>query len=411
MVLLLRSYNVLSTLAVTPNALQSCATHMPLTLHRLFSKWMFPGIRLLVYVVLFWPVSALIVSAAAQQPARVSSGTAIDQIATSELQKQKIPAMTVAVATDGKIIYSKGFGIADVENGLPATAETLIRTGSIAKPISAAAALTLVDSGKLDLDAPVQNYCPTFPRKQWEITTRELLTHTSGIRHYKDDEIASTKHYKTMSDGFAIFANDPLLFEPGTKFSYSTYGYTVVGCVIEGASGEKYFDYLREHVLGPAGMAHTFVDDVDTIVPHRARGYQVKDGKVENAGLMDSSYKIPGGGLVSTAEDIVRLEIALMDGKILKPETLAAMWTASGRPQLEGGKPATYGMGFGIRMIDGQKYIAHSGGQQGTSTITVFIPGKRFAVAVFADDEDASPFEVIRPILDLYGMPYPHPTK
>ena len=384
---------------------------MPRTLDHLFSKWIFPGLRLLVCIVMLWSIPGLMVLASAQQPANLSSGTAIDQIATSELQKQKIPAMTVAVVLDGKVIYSKGFGIADVENGVPATAEMLIRTGSIAKPISAAAALTLVDSGKLDLDAPVQKYCPTFPRKQWEITTRELLTHTSGIRHYKDDEIASTKHYKTMSDGFAIFASDPLLFEPGTKFSYSTYGYTVVGCVIEGASGENYFDYLREHVLEPAGMAHTFVDDAYAIVSHRARGYHVKDGKVENAGLMDSSYKIPGGGLVSTAEDIVRLEIALMDGKILKPETLAAMWTPSGRPQLQSGKPSTYGMGFSILMIDGEKYIEHSGGQQGTSTDTVFIPGKRFAVAVFADDEDAKPFEVIRPILDLYGMPYPHMTK
>jgi CubicO group peptidase (beta-lactamase class C family) len=360
---------------------------------------------------MLWPVAALMLSASAQQPASLDLGTAIDQIARQQVEKQQIPAMTVAVALNGRVIYSKGFGIADVENGIPATAETLIRTGSLAKPLSAAAALTLVDAGKLDLDAPVQKYCPAFPRKESEITTRELLTHTSGIRHYKDDEIASTRHYKAMADGFAIFANDPLLFEPGTKFSYSTYGYTVVGCVVEGASGKRFFDYLREHVLEPAGMTHTFVDDVYTIVPHRARGYQVKNGNVENAGLMDSSYKIPGGGLVSTAEDMVRFEIALMDGKILKPETLAAMWTPTGRPQLEGGKPATYGMGFGILMIDGQKYIAHSGGQQGTSTVTEFTPGKRFAVAVFTNDEDAEPFEVMRPILDLYHMPHPPPTK
>jgi len=332
---------------------------------------------------------------------------AIDRIANEQLQKQRIPAMTVAVGLDRAVVYSKGFGIADVENAIPATAETLIRTGSIAKPLSAVAALTLVEAGKLELDAPVQKYCPTFPRKQWEITTRELLMHTSGIRHYKDDEIANTRHYETMSDGFAIFANDPLLFEPGTKFSYSTYGYTVVGCVIEGSSGEKFFDYLREHVLQRAGMTHTFVDNVYTIVPHRARGYQVKNGNVKNAGLMDSSYKIPGGGLVSTAEDIVRFDLALMDGKILKPATLTAMWTPSDRPQLEGGKPSPYGMGFAILTIEGQKYIAHSGGQQGTSTSMAFIPSKHFAVAVFTNDEDCHPGDVLRPILNLYHMPQP----
>jgi CubicO group peptidase (beta-lactamase class C family) len=298
-----------------------------------------------------------------------------------------------------------------LENAVPATAETLIRTGSLAKPITAVAAMTLVEAGKLDLDAPIQKYCPAFPQKQWTVTTRELLTHTSGIRHYKEGEADSTKLFAGMSDGFSIFASDPLLFEPGTKFSYSTYGYTVVGCVIEGASGQKYFDYLREHVLVPAGMTHTFVDNVFAIIPNRARGYQVKQGKVENAGLMDSSYKVPGGGLVSTAEDIARLGIALMDGKLLKPETLAVMWKPTGVPQLQNGKPSTYGFGFGIQIVDGQKFIGHSGGQQGTSTDLTFIPDRRFAVVVFANDEDCEPFDISRPILDLYHMPRPRPAS
>ncbi|MGH9421470.1 MAG: serine hydrolase domain-containing protein, partial [Thermoanaerobaculia bacterium] len=283
-----------------------------------------------VFLILLLPAAA-----SAQQIKETSLAPQIDRIASQQMQKQHIPAITLAVALDGRVIYSKGFGTADIENAVPATAETLIRTGSISKPITAVAAMTLVESGKLDLDAPIQKYCPAFPAKQSPITLRELLTHTSGIRHYKKGEIESTKHYKNMSQGFAIFASDPLLFEPGTKFSYSTYGYTVAGCVIEGASGEKYFDYVREHVLVPAGMTHTFVDDVYAIVPHRARGYQVKEGKVENAGLMDSSYKIPGGGLVTTAEDMVRFGAALMEGKIVKAEALAAMWTATGRPQLE----------------------------------------------------------------------------
>lgn len=336
----------------------------------------------------------------AQQVAPPDFTTQIDEIARREMQNQHMTAITVAVAYLGQIVYSKGFGTADLENAVPVTAETLIRTGSIAKPIAATAAMSLAEAGKLDLDAPVQKYCPAFPQKQWTITTRELLTHTSGIRHYKgDSEVESTKHFKSMSDGFAMFASDPLLFEPGTKFSYSTYGYTVVGCVIEGASGEKFFDYVRGHVLAPAGMTHTFVDDVYDIVPHRARGYQIVSGQAKNAGLMDSSYKIPGGGLVSTAEDLVLFDAALTDGKIVKPETLAMMWTPTNRPMLQGGKPATYGIGFGVLNLEGQRYIAHSGGQQGTSTDMAIIPGKRFAVAVMTNDENAEPFDVIRPIL------------
>lgn len=352
----------------------------------------------------------LIASGAACQD-NAGLGAQVDQIVTQQMEKQQIPATTVAIALDGRVIYSKGFGTADIENGLPADKDTLIRTGSIAKSITAAAAMTLVESGKLNLDAPIQTYCPAFPQKQWTITTRELLTHNSGIRHYKNDEINITGHYEKMSDGFSIFAADPLLFEPGTKNSYSTYGYTVAGCIIEGASGEKYFDYIREHVLAPAGMTRTFVDDVYAIVPHRARGYRHVAGKLQNAALMDSSYKIPGGGLVSTAEDMVRFGAALIDGKIVKPETLAAMFTATGVPQLGNGRPSNYGIGFGVLTIDGQKYVTHTGGQNGASTDEVFIPGKRFAVAVFANDENADPFDIIRSILDLYHMPRPHPSN
>ncbi len=333
----------------------------------------------------------------------------LDQVVTTAMHQQQIPAMTVAVAMAGQIVYSKAFGAADLENALPATTETLIRTGSIAKPISAAAAMTLVDSGKLNLDAPVQKYCAPFPLKQWPITTRELLSHTSGIRHYKEGEIESTHHYKWMSDGFAIFASDSLLFEPGTAFSYSTYGYTVVGCVIEGASGERFNDYVSEHVFKPAGMTHTFVDDVFEIVPHRARGYQKIGGQVKNAGLMDSSYKIPGGGFVTTAEDLVHFGQALMDGKIVTPDTLVQMWTPV---KITGGADqSNYGLGFGVLMPDGSKYVAHSGGQQGTSTSMVIIPERHFAVAALANMDGVEPFEVVREILELYNMPHPSPAK
>jgi CubicO group peptidase (beta-lactamase class C family) len=252
----------------------------------------------------------------------------------------------------------------------------------------------------------VQKYCAPFPRKQWPITTRELLSHTAGIRHYHKGEVDNTQHYQHMPDGFAIFAADRLLFKPGTAYSYSTYGYTVVGCVVEGSSGEKFQDYVAEHVLKPAGMTHTFVDDVFEIVPHRARGYQKIDGQVRNAGLMDSSYKIPGGGYVTTAADLVRFAEALMDGRIVKPATLALMWTPLNLPGVSD-KPSHYGLGFGVLMVDGQKYVAHSGSQQGTSTSMAIVPEKHFAVAALANMDGVEPSEVVQGILDLYNMPHP----
>src|SRR5579862_7792349 len=137
-----------------------------------------------LYASLF--VIFIVMQAVAQQAAVPDYTARIDQIAAEQMQKQHIPAMTVAVALDDRVVYSKGFGMEDLENDVPANFETLIRTGSIAKPITAVAAMTLVEGHALDLDAPIQKYCPQFPQKPWPITTRELLTHTSGIRHYKE---------------------------------------------------------------------------------------------------------------------------------------------------------------------------------------------------------------------------------
>src|SRR5215469_32556 len=325
---------------------------------------------------------------------------ALDGMITGAMREQQIPAITVAIAADNRLVYSKAFGTADLENAVPATTETLIRTASIAKPITAVAAMTLVESGKLDLEAPVQTYCAPFPPKQWPITTRELLSHTAGIRHYNAGEIENTRHYRWMADGLAIFAMDPLLFRPGSAYAYSTYGYSVVGCAVEGAAGVQFQDYVAEHVLKPAGMTHTFVDDVFEIVPHRARGYQKVDGQVKNAVLMDSSYKIPGGGYVSTAEDLARFGQALLEGKLLKPGTRAQMWTAT---QVSG--PMAYGLGFALP--EGGKFVTHTGGQAGTTTRLLIIPQAHFVLALMANMEGVPLTDIARALVQQMQQPFP----
>ncbi|HTS66505.1 MAG TPA: serine hydrolase domain-containing protein [Candidatus Acidoferrales bacterium] len=338
--------------------------------------------------------------AAALSATPAAPDAALDRIVNEAMRTQQIPAVTVAMMRADRIIYSRGFGVADLENSVPATPETLIRTASIAKPISAVAAMTLFESGRLDLDAPVQRYCAPFPPKQWPITTRELLSHTSGIRHYNPGEMESTRHYRWMADGFAIFAADPLLFRPGTGYQYSTYGYTVVGCAIEGAAAQRFQDYLAAHVLAPAGMTHTIVDDVLDVVPHRARGYQKINGVVKNASLMDSSYKIPGGGYVSTAEDLVRFAQALLDGKLLKPATLAQMWT----PTAVSGKDS-YGLGF--ELPERGKFVMHTGGQPGTTTELFIIPQEHFAVAVLANMDGVQIRDLVHALVEEMKLPVP----
>ena len=177
-----------------------------------------------------------------------------------------VPGLSVAVVENGEYEWASGFGLADVENNSPASEHTLFRLASISKSLSATGAMQLVESGKLDLDAPVQKYCPAFPQKPWPMTTRQVMGHLAGIRHYKggpdDLEIGNTKHFDDpIQGGLNFFKDEPLLSEPGKTFHYSTQGYTLVGCVMEGAAGTKYVDYMMRNVFAPAGMEHTVVDN------------------------------------------------------------------------------------------------------------------------------------------------------
>jgi serine beta-lactamase-like protein LACTB len=324
----------------------------------------------------------------------------IEQLIASEMSKQTIAGLSVAVATDNQLRWSAGYGFADLENFAPAKAATVYRLGSISKPITAAAVMQLAEQGKLDLDAPIQKYCPAFPQKQWMVTARQILGHTGGIRHYKsDEEFNSTRYYPTISEGLALFKDDPLLFEPGTKYGYSTFGYSVLGCAVEGASAEKFGDYVREHVLKPAGMDRMRIDSVPDLIPNRAQGYRrASDGALRNSPLADSSYKIPGGGFVSTVEDLAKFAIAMQTGKLLKRETVEQMYT---RQHLRDGKETNYGLGWGIATVNGQRYIGHSGAQQRVSTILQTIPERGIAVVLMVNVEDSQLTPLANRIIDV----------
>jgi serine beta-lactamase-like protein LACTB, mitochondrial len=348
----------------------------------------------------------LIAGFAAAQTISSATTQRIDEIVVKARAEQQAPAISVAVALNGQMQYQKAFGKADLENDVSATTETLFRTGSLAKPLTAVAAMRLVEDGRLDLDAPIQKYCPAFPRKPWTVTAREVLGHVSGIRHYNDGEMDSTHHYSKLSDGFAIFANDPLLFEPGTNYQYSTYGFSVIGCVLEGAAGKSYPEFMQQAVFAPAHMTHTFPDDVFEIVPHRARGYSKRNMQVINAGLMDSSYKIPGGGYVSTPGDLVALADDLLAGTLLKPGTIKLMWTAQ---KLRDGKSTGYGMGWGVGQFEGENIVGHAGGQQGASSSLTIFPERKIVIAVMINMDEADATKIdheIRAVLlkDLFGI-------
>ncbi len=316
-----------------------------------------------------------------------------------EMERKGIPGLSAAIALEGNLAWSEGFGFSDLENRVAATAKTVYRLASISKSVSAVAALRLWEEGKLDLDAPVQTYCKAFPEKSWPVTTRQLLGHLSGIRHYKPGEIESTKHYASLTQALEIFKDDPLAHRPGEKYTYTTYGYTLLGCVLEGASGQAFADHLDKSVMKPARLDAMRVDDVYAIIPNRAQGYSKRpDGALRNSGLADTSYKIPGGGLCATTEDLARFAIALMGGTLLKPETLELAWTPQ---KLSDGSATGYGLGFGIGERNGFKVVSHTGSQQRVNTVLLMVPAKKLAVAVMCNLEGSAPMALARRIATI----------
>jgi len=303
-----------------------------------------------------------------------------------DLLGRGIPGLSVAVAVDGRIVYSEGFGYADLEQRVPVWATTKFRIGSVSKPLTAVALVQLVEQGKIDLDAPVQKYVPTFPDKGARITPRMLAGHLAGIRHYKGDEFLIAKHYGNVVEGLQIFQDDPLISPPGTKFNYSSYGFNVLSAVIQNSSGEEFLAYMHEQVFGPLGLRSTIADQPAEIIEQRARFYtRMKDQPLLNAPFVDNSYKWAGGGFLSSAEDLARFGSALLQPGFLKPESLRLLFTSQ---KTSDGKETGYGMGWFIHLSkSGQRVYEHAGGSAGGSSQLILYPDAHVVVAMICNFE------------------------
>jgi len=342
---------------------------------------------------LFVALCVWLLAAAFAEDAKVSAEkqALLEDTVSKFMASTNAPGIAVAVVLNGEEVWSEGFGMADLENNVPVTTQTLFRLASISKPITATAAMQLWEQGKLDLEVPIQKYCPAFPQKESPINTRQLMSHLAGVRHYRTDpkedlETNNTKHFDDpIAGGIQFFANDPLLSKPGSKFNYSTQGFTLVGCAIEGASGEKYVDYVRQHIFMPAGMNSTRWDDRFSVIPHRTRFYsKTKMGVVQNSEFLDSSYKIPGGGWLSSADDMARFEVAILGDRFVKRATRDLMWTAqhASSPEVVEEKHGGYALGWGVGDAAGVPDVGHGGGQQGTSTFIMMAPEQKAGVVV-----------------------------
>jgi CubicO group peptidase (beta-lactamase class C family) len=296
------------------------------------------------------------------------------------MESQGVPGASVAVGVGGEVVWAEGFGWADLELGVPVTTLTKFRIGSVSKTVTASAIGILLERGQLDLDAPIQEYVPDFPEKRWPITTRQLGGHIAGIRHYRGRETYSSVRYPTVESGLEIFAEDTLLFEPETDYSYSSYGWNLLSAVLEGASGTDFLQFMADEVFEPLGLRHTVADHTDSIVAHRTSFYESeRGGGIVNAPYVDNSYKWAGGGFLSTPEDLVRFAFAHMEPGFLEAETLEVLQT----PQtLRNGESTGYGIGWrSYTQEDGDLMLGHSGGSVGGTTLMVMVPEHDIVVA------------------------------
>ena len=316
---------------------------------------------------------------------------AIRKLIDNEMRTSHIPGASAAIGLGQNIVWSEGFGFADIENHVPAKPETAYRTASIGKAMTATAAMRLVEQGKLDLNAPIQKCCPAYPVKDAPITVRDLISHTSGIRHYEgptaEAEGYITRHYDHVSDALEIFRNDPLVQKPGADFHYTTWGYVVLGCVIEGASGEEYRRFMQETIFQPTGMTATRDDDPRVILPNRAKGYVMEGGILKNARWADMSAKMAAGGFITTAPDLVRFMQAWMKGGLVSTETKALMLAPYVLPN-KGGTVDNFGLGWYVDDYHGLKSALYGGSTAQVSGFIFFVPEKQVAVAFLFNLED-----------------------
>ena len=342
---------------------------------------MLPMRRLLLTLVMTVTACGPSRPATATAPSTTPAQDSAVALIEATLRRTGIPGAQVAVMRDGTLIWSRGFGLADLEQQVPVTNRTRFRIGSVSKSLAAGGLLVLLAEGRVALDADVRRYVPEFPAKPWPLTVRQAAGHTAGIRHYRaPSEFLSTTHYNSVIEALAPFGGDSLLFEPGTRYSYSTFGWTLVSSVIERAAGQDFLAFMQQRVLDTLGLQHTTADFSDSLVPDRARFYSRADSLRPrvNTAAVDNSIKWAGGGYLSTSEDIARFADGLMTGRLVPDSVVQLAWTSQ---RTRDGATTGYGLGFFVVTDSlGRRTISHGGGAAGSRAQLLVYPDERLVV-------------------------------
>ena len=303
------------------------------------------------------------------------------------LKGKMVPGIAVLVARDGKVLYRKGFGYADIKNKIQITPETKFRIGSVTKQFTAAAILKLQENSMINVNDKLSKFIPDFPRGD-EVTIHQLLTHTSGIHSYtnNDDFIASVTKTISPDSLIDIIKKGTYDFNPGEKWLYNNSGYFILGYLVSKISGMPYSEYLDKNFFEPFGMNNTGVHYAGIKLDHEARGYSGQNGNYTDAVDWDMSWAGGAGALYSTVDDLMKWNDALYGGKVLNKQSLDAMLTPV---VLNSGEKALplYGYGLGLTTYRGEDVISHSGGLHGFVTQLAYYPKEKLSVVMFYNDD------------------------
>jgi CubicO group peptidase (beta-lactamase class C family) len=302
-----------------------------------------------------------------------------------------IVGMSVAVLRDHDVVLDAAFGESDREAKAAATSATLYRLASVSKTVTATVVMQLVEAHKLDLDLDVHGYVKQLDDMLPVITLRQILSHTSGIRHYRDDREDGGTAHRTTSEALGLFIHDPLLFAPGVKYSYSTHAFTLAVATIESAAKRDFAAIVHDDVA--AKCAPTLACEIASASePQRTALYAVdKSGAVTRLEPRDDlSWKYGGGGLESNALDLAHFAQAVAEAKLVSAASRDAMWT---RSKTNDGQPIDYGLGWAVSQ-DGNT-ISHSGSQQGTSTCLTILRAEHLVIVVLDNTENSNARELV----------------
>ncbi|GAA0893025.1 hypothetical protein GCM10009122_27040 [Fulvivirga kasyanovii] len=298
-------------------------------------------------------------------------------------QGQSFMGLQLAISSGGETVFSKGYGYSDAEREIAVLNTTQFRVASISKSMTAAGLMKLTSENNLNLDTAIQVYVPSFPVKHHPVTARQLAGHLGGIRGYHGkswDEIFIQDHFNSCTDALALFKDDPLAVKPGTEFLYSSYGYTLLGAMIENVSGQHYLEYMNNTVWKPLKMLHTYGDIKDSVMLNKSKFYYLSGKEAEP---YDLSYSYATGGLVSTSEDLLKFGEALLDTEFLDKQTKSQLFTTQ---YTEDKQPTHYGMGWYLsKDNNGCEVWYHTGELPSSGSILLIYPQKGIVISILAN--------------------------